>query len=142
MSQITSLLRPGLILSILLLSATIGCKYDDHRNMGATEALANSNLNYWTKPVGVLVVSVGDAVFSPFTMASDQMSSERYHQDHKYFSYAGSRAIARSNMGLEYQAIASFPTILIETLFLPITGTIDVITAINSDDGESEDDDD
>jgi hypothetical protein len=129
----------------LLLLVSFGCKADDgHRNMGATVSVANSSLNYWTKPVGVLVVSVGDAVFSPLTMASDQMASKKYHKDHKWFSYAGSRTIARSDMGLEYQAIASIPTIIIETILLPITGTIDVIYAMNTggDDDDDDDDDD
>ena len=123
--------RCCLIALCLALLVTAGCKYNGHRNMGATETIGTSELNDFAKPVGVFLVAIPDAVLSPFTMLADRIGGNNYNGDHHYFSYSGSRVIADSHMGLEYQWLATAPTILIETVWLIITGPVDLITVLN-----------
>ena len=144
MAKIHSLrIRPALLaLALGVLIGTTGCAYNRHRNFGATEKWVGSDMNYVTKTTGTFFVSIGDAIISPFTMLWDQLAySPEYSPDHHYFSYAGSRTIARSDMGLGYQWVAMFPTLAIETVWLVITGPVDLVTVLAfGDDGPADHD--
>ena len=121
----------GLILSV------VGCYYDGHRNMGATEKWVNSDINYVPKIIGTIPISIVDAAIGPLTMLWDQLAYDpQYSPRHKYFSYAASRTIARSHMGNGYIILASIPTIIFDTLYLIITGPIDVIWVLGFGDDE------
>jgi hypothetical protein len=136
----------ALSLGALLLT---GCVYNDHASFGMTEKWCESDIHTIPKIVGTPFVAIGDSLISPFTAFADQYEidwwfiipvgidrDEVYHPDHRYLSYAGSRVIGRSNMGLGYQWGASIPSILIETVWLLITGPIDLITVLVDDDGK------
>lgn len=110
--------------------STAGCSYNRHLTFGATEKWVASDMHTIPKVGGTIVLSLFDAILSPWFMIGDEFRSERYHPDHKYLSYAGSRAIGRSAMPLGYQAIASIFSIPIETAYLPITGLIDLIRVV------------
>jgi hypothetical protein len=118
-------------LALALLIGTTGCAYNNHRNFGATEKWVASDVNYVTKITGTLFLSLGDSIISPATMLWDQVfSNSQYDPAHKYFSYSGSRAIARSDMGLGYQWMTMFPALLIETVWLVVTGPADMVTVL------------
>ena len=124
----------GLALVLLVVPA---CMYNGHRTMGATEKLVASDVNHVAKIGGTVFVSLGDSILAPVEMLSDQMSHDtQYDAEHKYFSYAGSRTIARSDMGLGYQWMASFWSVLIETVYLPITGTVHLVHVLAFGDDE------
>ncbi len=128
----------GLSLAVLLVTAT-GCMYDHHRNMGATEKLEGSGLHTIPKAVLFPFVAITDSLISPITMACDLAShDEQYHPAHHYFSYSGSRTIARSQMGMGWQWAASVPSIIIETCWLIVTGPIDLVTVLVSGDETSD----
>ena len=114
-----------------------GCYYDGHRNMGATEKWVCSDINYVPKIIGTLPIATVDAIIGPFTMLWDQLAYDpQYSPKHKYFSYAASRTVARSHMGGGYIILASIPTIIIDTVYLLITGPIDVIWVLGWGDDE------
>ena len=119
------LLAAGLGLALLVAPA---CKYNGHRTMGATEKLVASDVNHVAKIGGTFFVSLGDSILAPAEMLVDQVVYDpQYVPEHKYFSYAGSRTIARSDMGHGYQWLAAFPTFLIDTVWLILTGPIDIV---------------
>ncbi len=126
----------GLVLGALLLSST-GCMYDDHYSFGATEKWVHSDTTRVPKVIGTPFVAIVDGIIGPFTAASDEWGSETvYNENHKYLSYAGSRVVARSDIGLGYQWIASVPAITFDTLWLIVTGPIDLVTVLASDHDE------
>ena len=133
----------GWILVAVLLSGTVACRYNGHRNMGATEKWVASDVHIVPKAFGLIFVPLFDAIFSPFTASIDYIGNdEQYHPDHKYLSYAGSRTIGRSDMGLGYQVWCSIFTIPIETVWLVLTGPIDLVNVLwFGDDAEDEEGD-
>jgi hypothetical protein len=132
-------LRPLAGLAVLLLLVTTGCRYNDHRSFGATEKWVHSDINRVPKIIGTPFIAIVDGIISPVTAACDQWRSEEpYHPDHRYLSYAGSRVVARSDMGDGYIWLASVPSIILETVWLIITGPIDLVTVLVSDDTHSE----
>jgi hypothetical protein len=136
-------LRPLAALAVVaLLVLTPACVYDDHRSFGATEKWIFSDINRVPKIIGVPFVSIGDSLISPFTAACDQWGSDPlYDPNHKYLSYAGSRVLARSHMGDGYKWGASIPAIIIETVWLIVTGPIDLVTVLVSDEDHHEEHD-
>ncbi len=120
------------VLGALLLCT--GCLYNDHRSFGATEKWVHSDINYVPKIIGTPFVAIGDGIVAPFTAASDQWGSRPlYNPNHKYLSYAGSRVIARSDIGDGYKWLASVPSLIFDTLWLIVTGPIDLFTVLGSD---------
>jgi len=120
------------VVGALLLST--GCIYDNHRSSGATEKWVHSDINYVPKIIGTPFVAIGDGIVGPFTAACDQWGDRPlYHPDHKYLSYAGSRVIGRSDMGEGYQWMASIPSLVLDTVWLIVTGPIDLFTVLFSD---------
>jgi hypothetical protein len=117
------------VLGALLLST--GCVYDNHRSFGATEKWVHSDIHTVPKIIGTPFVAIADGIIGPATAACDQWGSdELYHPDHRYLSYAGSRVIARSDMGHGYQWLASVPSIILDTVWLIVTGPIDLFTVL------------
>jgi hypothetical protein len=115
-------------LALGLILLVTGCYYNGHRNMGATEKWVMSDINYVPKIIGTPFIAIVDAIIGPATMLWDQVVYDpQYHPKHKYFSYAGSRTLARSDMGLGYLMLASIPAIIIDTVWLILTGPIDLI---------------
>lgn len=128
----------GLMLVGVLLTSTVGCSYNGHTNMGDTEKWVASGVNIVPKVILTIPIAIFDSIVSPFTAAGDQIfRSHQYHEDHKYLSYAGSRSIGRSDMGLGYQIIVNIFSIPIETVWLLVTGPVDLITVLVSDDDEA-----
>lgn len=124
-------------LALGLILTVTGCYYNGHRNMGATEKWVGSDINYVPKIIGTLPIAIVDAVLGPFTMTWDQIAYDpQYHPKHKYFSYAASRTIARSDMGMAYMWLASIPTILIDTVYLLVTIPIDLVWVLGFGDDE------
>ncbi|MGQ0553391.1 MAG: hypothetical protein ACT4PU_09245 [Planctomycetota bacterium] len=128
---------PTALICVLLLGLT-GCQYNQHRNLGATEKWVASDVNYVPKILGTVLLSIGDAFVGPVTMLVDHAENDRqYHPDHLYFSYAASRTNGRSEMGLGYQWMVMFPTFIADTVFLPVTGLIDLVAVLGfGDDGD------
>ncbi len=132
------------VLAVVLLGAValapVGCNYDNHRTMGMTEKFAASSINQPTKVFGTIILGLVDAVLSPFEYGIDAAEMNwgdkpRYDPDFEYFSYAGARVIARSDLDDEYKFIAGFWAIVAETIWLPLTGIIDGVTILVEDDG-------
>jgi len=122
------------LLSLALLAGLASCAYNDHRNFGATEKLVASDVHTVGKIPGTFLVAIVDGVISPVTMAWDQIANdEQYSPDHEYFSYSGSRVIARSEMGDGYQWLASVPSLVFETVWFPLTGLVDLVTILMTD---------
>ena len=112
----------------LLLVGSSGCSYNHHTNIAATEKWVASDVNVVPKVLGGILTSIVDAVFSPFTASFDYIYYDpQYDPDHEYLSYAGSRTVGRSDMPDGYQWMASIFTIPIETVYLPLTGLIDLV---------------
>ncbi|MEO8754098.1 MAG: hypothetical protein ABI624_15620 [Casimicrobiaceae bacterium] len=125
------------VLGALLLST--GCIYNNHRSFGATEKWVHSDINYIPRYIGTPFVAIGDGIVAPFTAACDQWGDRPlYNPDHKYLSYAGSRVIARSDMGEGYQWLASVPSLVLDTLWLIVTGPVDLFTVLFSDQDSDE----
>lgn len=121
----------ALALVMFLGLASSGCLYNGHRTMGATEKIEASDVNFVTKIGGVFFVSLGDSIIAPAEMIVDQTFIEPpYHPEHRYLSYAGTRTVARSDMGLGYQGMASVWSLVVETIYLPVTGTIDLVSIL------------
>jgi hypothetical protein len=117
------------VLGALLLST--GCMYDNHRSFGATEKWVHSDVNVVPKLIGTPLIAIVDGIIGPATAACDQWSSRPpYHPDHEYLSYAGSRVIGRSDMGEGYKWLASVPSIVLDTVWLIVTGPIDLVTVL------------
>ena len=115
----------ALALGLLLL--TSGCVYNRHANMGATERWVASDINLMPKIGGTFLIGTFDAIIGPVTMLVDQIFRRpQYDENHKYLSYAGSRTISRSEMGDGYKWLAGFPTLVIDTAFLVLTGPVDI----------------
>jgi hypothetical protein len=127
----------GLLVLGVLLTSSVGCTYNGHTNMGDTEKWVASGVNVFPKTLIMIPIVIFDSVISPFTAAYDQLFRDpQYHEDHKYLSYAGSRSIGRSQMGLGYQIVGSIFSIPIETVWLLVTGPVDLITVlVSGDDG-------
>lgn len=127
----------GWAVALVLITQLVGCAYDHHTNMGDTEKWIASDVHIVPKCIGLLVLPAFDAVVSPFTMSGDLIFRDKqYDPRHKYLSYAGSRTIGRSHMGLGYQIWCSLFTIPIETVWLIVTGPVDLITVLGwGDDG-------
>ena len=118
------------VLGVLVLS-TVGCTYNRHSNMGATEKWVHSDVHIVPKAFGLIFLPAIDAIISPFTASYDYLARDpQYHEDHKYLSYAGSRTVGRSDMGFGYQVWASIFTIPIETVWLLLTGPIDLFNVL------------
>jgi hypothetical protein len=134
----------GWVVVGVLFAGTVGCSYNGHTNMGDTEKWVASGVNVVPKTIGLVPITAFDSVVSPFTAAGDQIfRGHQYHMDHKYLSYAGSRSIGRSNMGFGYQVVASAISIPIETVWLVVTGPVDLVTVmVWGDDGVDGDGDD
>jgi hypothetical protein len=129
----------GWVVVAVLLVSTFGCSYNGHTNMGTTEKWVAADIHPIPKTLVLIPIALLDSVFSPFTAAGDQIfRGEQYHEDHKYLSYSGSRAIGRSGMPLGYQIITNIFAIPIETIFLPLTGLVDLITVMVSGDESTE----
>jgi hypothetical protein len=125
-------------LALGLLLSTQACVYDHHQNMGATERWVASDISVIPKVAGTFFIALFDAIIGPFTMTADQLfRNPQYDPEHKYLSYAGSRTIARSNMGHGYQWLAGFPTIIIDTVWLIVTGPIDIFWVLWSGPSET-----
>lgn len=134
-----------LLVGLLSLTFT-GCYYNGHRTFGATEKLAASEVTVIPKTIGVLFSSPVDSLLAPWIMIFDQLRYDpQYDPNHKYISYAGSRVIARSDMEWGYSAIATIFAVPIETVYLLLTGPIDLIWVLGFEepnDGDDDDDDD
>jgi hypothetical protein len=130
-----------LTLGVLLLG-TVGCTYQRHWNMGPTEKWVASDVHIVPKAVGLIFLPLFDSLSSPVTGGVDMFTPKgEFDKGRKYLSYAGSRTIGESDMGLGYQIWCSIFTIPIETLFLPITGLFDLIYVLSTgDDGTTESD--
>ncbi len=129
----------GWVIVGMLLVGTVGCSYNRHTNMGDTEKWVASDVNIVPKVLGVFPLAIFDSIVSPATMAGDLIfRDEQYSPKHTYLSYASSRTVGRSEMGLGYQILASIFTIPIDTAFLPITGIIDLVTVLVVGDDGSE----
>jgi hypothetical protein len=125
---VAALRRFAAPLALGLLLVTAGCFYNGHRNMGATEKWVGSDINYVPKIIGTPFIAIVDAIIGPATMAWDQIVYDpQYHPNHKYFSYAASRTIGRSGMGMGYSWLATIPSIIIDTVWFPLTGLIDLV---------------
>lgn len=119
-----------LLVGLLLVSSS-GCAYNQHTNFAASEKWVASDVNIVPKVLGSLFLAPIESVFSPFTAGFDYIYyDDQYHADHEYLSYAGSRTIGRSDMGLGYQGVASVFSIIIETAYLPLTGLLDLVYVI------------
>ena len=106
----------------------------NHWNYGATDKLVDSDVNTFAKIPGAFIVSLVDGIVSPITMAVDRLGKDQqYSPDHEYFTYSGSRVIARSDMGAGYQWLTSIPSLVTETLWFPVTGLIDLVTILATD---------
>jgi len=99
-----------------------------------------SDINYVPKIIGTPIVAIVDGVISPFTAACDVYDDHPYSPDHRYLSYAGCRVIGRSDMSLGYQWEASVPAIVLETVWLLVTGPIDLFTVLFDKTGRQDDD--
>jgi len=120
------------VLGALLLCT--GCMYNGHRSYGATEKWVHSDINYVPKIIGTPVIAIVDGVIGPFTAACDEWSDRPlYNPNHKYLSYAGSRVIARSNISDGYKWLASVPSLILDTVWLLVTGPVDLFTVLFSD---------
>ena len=109
------------------LLATTGCYFDGHRNMGATEKWVASDINDVPKAVATPLVAIVDSAISPATMLWDQVDYDpQYNPDHHYLSYAASRTIAHSHMSAGYQWLTLAPTLAFDTVWLVVTGPIDL----------------
>jgi len=114
-------------LALGLTLAATGCYYDGHRNMGATEKWVGSDVNMVPKVVGTPIVAIVDSAISPATMLWDQAAYDpEYSPEHHYLSYAASRTVARSHMGAGYQWLTLAPTLAFDTVWLIVTGPIDL----------------
>lgn len=123
-----------LVAGLVLVGAT-GCVHNNHLVFGATEKWTASDVHIVPKTLGTLVVAPFDAVLAPWFMIVDQgFRSEQYDPDHKYFSYAGSRTVGRAGMGWGYEIIASVFSIPIDTIYLLVTGPIDLIWVLGFED--------
>jgi hypothetical protein len=129
------------LLTLGLLLFTTGCVYDNHACMGMTEKWTHSDVNYITKIIGTPVVSIVDSVIAPVTGLCDELDPPSYSPDHEYLSYVGSRVIGRSTMGDGYKWMCSVPSIVIETVWLIVTGPVDLLTVLFDDTGRQDDDD-
>jgi hypothetical protein len=130
----------GLVVVGVLLAGSIGCTYNGHTNMGDTEKWVASDVNIVPKVILMIPITIFDSVFSPFTAGYDQIFRDpQYHEAHRYLSYAGSRTIGRSDMGFGYQVVASIFSIPIETVWLLVTGPVDLITVLVSDEDGTDD---
>ena len=122
-----------LLVGVLALGVT-GCVHNDHLVFGATEKWVASDTHMIPKSFGVVFTSVFDAILAPWFMMGEQVfRDEQYHPDHKYISYSGSRTVARSDMAQGYQFVASVFSIPIDTVYLLLTGPIDLIWVLASD---------
>ncbi|HEX5010011.1 MAG TPA: hypothetical protein VFY71_06390 [Planctomycetota bacterium] len=117
-----------------------GCLYNGHYSYGATEKFVHSDMNVLPKAIGVPIVAIVDGIISPFTAACDVYDDQPYSPDHRYLSYAGCRVIGRSDMALGYQWEASVPAIVLETVWLIVTGPIDLFTVLFDKTGRQDDD--
>lgn len=128
--------------AVLAALAATGCVYDDHASFGATEKWVESDINYVPKIIGTPFVAIADGIVAPATAWVDQFETfefrrdEVYHPDHRYLSYAGSRVIARSGMGDGYKWGTSIFSIIFDTVWLPVTGIVDLVTVLSDDDGQ------
>ena len=127
------------VLAVLALALT-GCVYNGHVSYGATEKWVHSDINYVPKIIGTPIIAIVDGIISPFTAACDVYDDHPYAPDHRYLSYAGSRVIGRSDMKLGYQWMASVPSIILETVWLIVTGPIDLFTVLFDKTGRADDD--
>ena len=117
-----------------------GCMYNGHYSYGATEKWVHSDINIVPKTIGTPIVAIVDGIISPFTAAFDVYDDHPYAPDHRYLSYAGCRVIGRSDMALGYQWLASVPAIVLETVWLIVTGPIDLFTVLFDKTGRQDDD--
>jgi hypothetical protein len=140
-SLIRKLTRPFAALSLGLLLLTTSCVYDNHACMGMTEKWTHSDVNYVTKIIGTPIIAIVDSIIAPFTGLCDELDPPSYVPDHEYLSYVGSRVIGRSTMGDGYKWISSVPSIVIETVWFPLTGLVDLFTVLFDDTGRQDDDD-
>lgn len=123
-----------LLVGILALSTT-GCVYNDHLVFGATEKWVASDTHMIPKTLGTIVIAPFDAVFAPWFMIADQLvRDEQYSPNHKYISFSGSRTVARSGMAWGYHDIATIFALPIDIVYLPLTGLIDIVWVLTSDD--------
>lgn len=139
-----SALRRHAAAAALLAAALLapGCVYNDHASFGATEKWVESDINYVPKIIGTPFIAIVDGIVSPATAWVDQFETfelrrgEVYHPDHRYLTYAGSRVIARSEMGDGYKWGTSIFSIILETVWLPVTGLVDLVTVLSDEDGQ------
>ncbi|RKY19652.1 MAG: hypothetical protein DRQ55_10190, partial [Planctomycetota bacterium] len=123
-----------LLVGVLALGVT-GCVHNDHLVYGATEKWEASDQHMVPKAFGFIFPVVFDAILSPWFMMGEQIArDEQYHPDHRYISYAGSRTIARSDMGQGYKFFASIFSLPIDTVYLLISGPVDLIWILGFED--------
>ncbi len=125
----------------VLLLGTVGCfSYEGHTNMGNTEKWVASDVPWVARALWVPPVSIWDAVWSPFTASIDYIFRDpQYHPDHEFLSYAGSRTIGRSDLADGWKIYVSLFPIVIETVWLPLTGFVDLVTVVGfGDEGAPE----
>lgn len=128
--------------AFVLFASTFGCAYNNHTNMGMTEKWVHSEVDIVTKSLGLLIVPVVDALISPLTMAGDLIFRDvQYHPAHQYLSYAGTRTVGRADFPYVYHWWTTIVAFVFETVYLPITGLIDLVAVLAfGDDGTSPED--
>ena len=123
---------------VLLMS--VGCSYNDHRVMGGTEKWVDSDVHSIPKIYCFPYIAAVDSVASPFSMLMDRIENDwdetsPYHEDYKYYSFASSREIARSSMGVGYKFVATLLSIQVDAAyFVFIAGPIDIVTILSDGD--------
>jgi hypothetical protein len=116
------------LLSLGALLFTTGCVYDNHMCMGMTEKWVHSDVNTVPKIIGTPFLAIFDSLIAPATGVVDLA-----RDDTKYLSYCGSREVGYGTMGDGYKWITSLFSIPIETVWLIITGPVDLVTVLVSD---------
>ena len=129
------------VLALVLVAAT-GCRYNDHRTMGATQKLGTSDVSPIPKMLGTMIVGIGESIIAPLEATWDYATNdEQYADDHEYLSYAGSRTLKRSQDDMGGYMYMVYPfTVLIETVWLIVTLPVDAVYELaGSRDGPPED---
>ena len=117
-----------LSLCIVLLSTTIGCAYKGTYTFANTRKLLESDTLGVTKVCASPFVGSYDMVVAPVTIYMDAV--ENTGENYEPLSYLGLQTLIASDMHSLYKLLAGIMVFPVDTVFFPVTGTIDTFHAL------------
>ena len=121
----------------VILSATLlGCQtYDGNYSFANFRTLVHSDAPLPAKIAGAPFLLIPETLLSPVTAYLDAADHPPSTNGHVHWSYLGTRTLMYADMHDVTKLFGVLLTAAVDTIWFPITGTVDIIHSLGSGEG-------